>query len=194
MRITKSGYWLVETIVWMTIFLFLVISFSSNFNFSVKNFIEWKQEILYKNISDDIVGYLIAYKKNYGTVNFHHFISYWDSDNNCNWNFENADLYIRDYCYFYPYINWLNNNVEFYNSDFLFLLLDEENERVTINNNNQNTYNIDSFLKYYWITQSEINLTIWLKQNFSDIDLFEWFITITDLQKNVSITNLITIK
>lgn len=190
----KNNKWfgIIETLVWMSIFMFLVISFSSNFDFSLKNFVKWKEEILYKNIIDDITWYLITTKKNYWTINFHHLISQWDMDLNCNWNYENEDISIRDYCFFYPYYSDIEQKIKFYNTS-----LDNSNvtiDNVFLSNNNIDGFNINNYLSYYWLTNERLLITIWLKENFSDVDLFEWFISIKDLNTNYITKQNITIK
>jgi len=177
----------------MTIFILLVSMTTSNMTFSAKNLKEQQKIVTTKWIVLDLVWILNGLKVNYGTKEFTRIITKGDSDDNCNGNFPTGDISIRDYCFIYPYYDTATNRILFYNNTPLNIAT---NINLTeIISNNKDGYNSTTYLNDMGSNYQNTKITIALKQNFIDKDLFEWFVGVQDTITNeYIIKQAVTIK
>lgn len=176
----KSNKWfsILEVVIGLSIFIIFITWRFVTDNNIISGYQDSVNISKLKLITNDIYAFLYTYKKIYWTNSFISLITFWDTDNNCNWNDFNNNWDLTDeideYCFIYPYLSW---------STILFnqWIVNDNNsslESVYLLNNNNTWFD---WLTYRSIFSQNNNLiTIWLHEDFINSDKYEGFIGVYD--------------
>lgn len=174
----KKWFSILEVVIGLSIFVIFMTWMFITDNNTLNSYQDSVNLSKLKLVTNDLYAYLYTYKKEYWTSSFITLITSWDIDNNCNWNDFNSNWNLNDeideYCFLYPYLSWSL-------LQFNQWVVDDNNSLLnTVYLLNNNESGLD-WLSYRWIfSQDNKLITIWLRENLTNIDKYEWFIWIFD--------------